>query len=222
MNSTAITVDCELVHSSFRDWQAEQAKLDAQLLDSVAALEAYQSHLDGWQRALVRERDELERLRDQLDREKVVDGNQQDKNQQLEQDLHDARVKITSLTTALLDRTEELRQHDRQRAEVNTELAVARSREKDLSSALEALQKSTDLQRLQWEAAIVELRQQLEQSLEFAAVEAVAQAPVEANASDPQVGPTTSANPVLGSLMEQFDKLRQQRSVGRLSHPRTR
>ena len=222
MNSTTITVDRELVHSSFRDWQAEQAVLDAQLLDSVAALEAYQSHLDGWQRELARERDELERLREELDREKVVDGNQHDKNQQLEQDLSRcARENHVAYDGAPGPNGGAAATRSR-RAEVNTELAVARSREKDLSSALEALQKSSDLQRLQWEAAIVEMRQQLEQSLEFAAVEAAAQAPVEANASDPQVGPTTSANPVLGSLMEQFDKLRQQRSVGRLSHPRTR
>ena len=79
MTSATITVDRELVQS-FRDWQAEQAVLDAQLVDSVAALEAYQSHLDGWQRELARERDELQRLREELDREKVVDGDRHDKN----------------------------------------------------------------------------------------------------------------------------------------------
>ena len=38
---------------------------------------------------------------------------------------------MTALTTALLDRTEELRQLDRQRADVNAELALAKSRERD-------------------------------------------------------------------------------------------
>ena len=61
MTSAMITVDRELMQRSFRDWQAEQAELDSQLLDSVAALEAYQSHLDGWQRELA-ERDELQRF----------------------------------------------------------------------------------------------------------------------------------------------------------------
>jgi chromosome segregation ATPase len=218
MTTATITLDRELLHSSFRDWQAEQAMLDAQISDSVAALEAYQSHLDGWQRELARERDELQRWREELDREQVVDENRHDKNQRFEQELYDARTKITSLTTALLDRTEELRQLDRHRAEVNTELAAAKTRERDLSMALETLRNSTDVQRVQWEAAIVEMRQQMEQSLELAA----ADAPAESGATDPPLGPIAAANPILGSLMEQFDKLRQQRSVGRQSHFRTR
>jgi chromosome segregation ATPase len=217
MTTATITVDRELVQRSFRDWQAEQAVLDSQLADSMAALEAYQSHLDGWHRELARERDDLQRMREALDRDKVVDGNRHEKLERFEQELYDARTKITSLTTALLDRTEELRQLDRGRAEVNTELAVAKTREKDLTTSLETLQMSFDVQRGQWEAVITQMRQQLEQSLEFAAAEA----PAELGASEVPLGPI-AANPVLGSLMEQFDKLRQQRSFGRHSQPRTR
>jgi chromosome segregation ATPase len=219
MTTATITVDRELVQSSFRDWQAEQAVLDAQLTESVAALEAYQAHLDGWQRALARERDELQRLREELDREKAVDGGRNEQNKQFEQELTEARAKISSLTTALLDRTEELRRLDQQRADASTELALVKAREKELSAAMESLQKSTDLQRTQWEAAAVEMQQQLEQSLEVAAAIEV---PAPSEASAPPLGPTTTTNPVLGSLMEQFDKLRQQRSVGRQSQPRTR
>jgi chromosome segregation ATPase len=218
MTPAMITVDQELVHSSFRDWQAEQAVLDAQLTESVTALEAYQTHLDHWQGELIQERNDLRRLREEIDREKTVAESRRDKLEVVQQDLNDARAKITSLTTALLDRTEELRQLDRQRAEVNTELALAKTREKDLTTAIETVQKSADDQRQQWEAAIAEMRQQFERSLEIAEVEATA----EPGASDPPLGPIAAANPVLGSLMEQFDKLRQQRSVGRHSHPRAR
>ncbi|HEY4233315.1 MAG TPA: hypothetical protein VGM76_07800 [Lacipirellulaceae bacterium] len=218
MTSATITLDRELVHSSFRDWQAEQAVLDSQLSESVDALDAYQSHLDNWQRELARERDELQRLRGELDREKVVDGNRHETIDKLEHELYDARAKITSLTTALLDRTEELRQLDRGRADVNTELALAKTRERDLSATLETLQRASDMQRGQWEAAIAEMRQQMEQSLELAAADVLA----ESSPSDPPLGPIAASNPVLGSLMEQFDKLRQQRSVGRQSHFRTR
>jgi chromosome segregation ATPase len=218
MTTATITFDRELVHSSFRDWQAEQAVLDAQLTESVAALEAYQSHLDSWQRELAGERDGLRRLRDELDREKIATGSRHEKQEVFERELYDARTKITTLTTALLDRTEELRELDRQRADVNTELAVAKSRERDLTTALETLQKSADVQRLQWESAIAEMRQQWEQSLELAEPETAA----EPGPSDPPLGPIVATNPVLGSLMEQFDKLRQQRSVGRASHSRTR
>lgn len=213
-----ITVDRELMQRSFRDWKAEQAELDSQLLDSVAALEAYQSHLDGWQRELARERDELQRLRDELSRETVVDAAQQDKVAQLEQDLHEARTKISSLTSALLDRTEELRQLDRGRTDVNAELALAKVRERDLSAALDTLQKSSEQQRVQSESEITEMRNQLEQSLELAA----AIVPAESGASDAPPGSVAASNPVLGSLMEQFDKLRQQRSVSRQGPTRTR
>jgi chromosome segregation ATPase len=218
MTTATITLDRELVQRSFRDWQAEQAVLDSQLSDSVAALEAYQSHLDNWQRELARERDDLQRLRGELDRDKVVDGNRHETVDKLEHELYDSRAKITTLTTALLDRTEELRQLDRGRAEVNTELAAAKTRERDLSTALETLHKASDVQRGQWEAAIAEMRQQMEQSLELTAADALA----DSSPSDPPLGPIAAANPVLGSLMEQFDKLRQQRSFGRHSHTRTR
>jgi chromosome segregation ATPase len=218
MTTATITIDRELMHRSFRDWQAEQTMLDAQLSDSVAALEAYQSHLDGWQRELARERDELQRLREELSRDQATDGKGQQRATQLEHELYDARTKITSLTTALLDRTEELRQLDRQRADVNIELAVAKSRERDMATALETVQKSAEAQRLQWESAIAEMRQKLQESLELAPVEAAD----ETAANDPPLGPIAAENPVLGSLMEQFDKLRQQRSVGRHSHARTR
>jgi chromosome segregation ATPase len=218
MTNATITVDRELVQRSFRDWQAEQEALDAQLIDSMAALEAYQSHLDGWQRELARERDELQRWRDELSRDKASDGKDHEKLGWLEQELYEARTKISSLTTSLLDRTEELSQLDRQRADVNTELALAKDRERDLSASLEAVQKSFDGQREQWETAIAQMPHQLEQSLESAGVEA----PAEHVVSEVPLGPVAAANPVLGSLMQQFDKLRQQRSVGRQNPPRTR
>jgi chromosome segregation ATPase len=224
MTTATITFDRELVQRSFRDWQADQAVLDAQVYDSVVALEAYQSHLDHWQQELARERADMQRLREELDRTQAgldrtqaADGKGQQRAEQLEHELYDARTKITSLTTALLDRTEELRQLDRQRADVNTELALAKTRERDLSTALEALQKSADVQRLQWESAIAAMRRQLEESLELVPAEVP-----EEPASDPPLGPIAASNPVLGSLMEQFDKLRQQRSVGRQSQTRTR
>jgi chromosome segregation ATPase len=218
MTNATITVDRELVQRSFRDWQTEQEALDAQLIDSMAALEAYQSHLDGWQCELARERDELQRLREELSRESASDGKDHEKLGRLEHELYEARTKITSLTTSLLDRTEELRQLDRQRADVSTELALAKARQRDLSTALDAAQKSFDVQREQWETAIAQMRHQLEQSLEIAGAES----PAEHVASEVQLGPIAAANPVLGSLMQQFDKLRQQRSVGRQSPTRTR
>jgi chromosome segregation ATPase len=288
MTTASITLDREPLRSSFRDWQAEQELLDTELNESLTALEAYQSHLDLWQRELARQRDELQktkletaaeceqlqqstaeltRQREELERDRLahsrdldelqreqsdvardraalecdrslldldrstferdrsnpahdhaVDGANSTKVDELEHELFDARAKIASLTTSLLDRTDELRRLDRQRAEVTAELVVAKSREKELASVLESPQKSSDQQRMQREAAIAQMREQPENSLGTAPVEA-ASAPA---ASDPPLGPIAAANPVLGSLMQQFDKLRQQRSVARQNHPRPR
>ena len=52
MSIPQVVVDRELVEHSFREWQEEQAQLDAQLAESVEALDAYQSHLDNWQQDL--------------------------------------------------------------------------------------------------------------------------------------------------------------------------
>src|SRR5215471_12821082 len=120
MTTATITVDRELVQRSFRDWQAEQAVFDSQLMESVAGLEAYQSHLDGWQRELARERSELERLREELNHERAANGGEHEKLEHCEQELFEARTKIASLTTSLLDRTEELRELDRGRADLHT------------------------------------------------------------------------------------------------------
>jgi chromosome segregation ATPase len=218
MSTATIQLDRELVQRSFREWQAEQEALDSQLSESMAALEAYQSHLDNWQLQLAQEREDLQRMREELGRERPSDGKDHEKLARCEQELLEARAKITSLTAALLDRTEELRQLDRGRAETNAALAAAKARERDLSAAHESLQKSTDVQRGQLEGAIAEMRRQLDQSPDVVD----APAPAELRAGDPPLGPTATGSPVLSSLMEQFNKLRQQRSLGRHSPTRTR
>ena len=48
----AATVNGDAIRETFREWNAERDSLDAELSDSLAALEAYQLHLDAWQRNL--------------------------------------------------------------------------------------------------------------------------------------------------------------------------
>ena len=72
MSSPLVAVDRAVVEHSFRAWQEEQTRLDAQLAESVAALDAYQAHLDNWQQELVREREELRQLRGTIERDRAA------------------------------------------------------------------------------------------------------------------------------------------------------
>src|SRR5882757_9825982 len=54
----AATVNGDAIRETFREWNAERDSLDAELSESLAALEAYQLHLDTWQQQLAREREE--------------------------------------------------------------------------------------------------------------------------------------------------------------------
>jgi hypothetical protein len=57
----AILLERESIQATFREWQSEQDALDAELSESLAALSAFQSHLDSWQQQLARERESLHR-----------------------------------------------------------------------------------------------------------------------------------------------------------------
>lgn len=215
MTSTLIALDREVVQNSFREWQAEQALLDAQLADSVAALDAYQSHLDSWQQELARERDELRQLRAAIDGSQAGAEVHPDALDPDERELIEARRKISSLTSALLARTEELRDLDHQRGDSHAELALARTREKELASALAA-------QRQQWEKEIAQLREELQRAAEVSPAGAGTNRGESERSSQRKSEPRTSASPVLGSVMEQFGKLRQQRSMNRPNNPKPR
>jgi hypothetical protein len=93
MSSSPTFVDREIINTSFRDWQEEQTLLDAQLAESVAALDAYQSHLDGWQQELARERDELRNQRESLERDRAAAGDAAQQVQQLSRQLEEMQTK---------------------------------------------------------------------------------------------------------------------------------
>src|SRR6476659_8958129 len=53
----AATVNADAIRETFREWNAERDSLDAELSESLVALEAYQLHLDTWHKQLACERD---------------------------------------------------------------------------------------------------------------------------------------------------------------------
>lgn len=220
MAHSSTTLDRETVHESFRDWQAEQAEFDAQLVESIAALDAYQSHLDAWQRELAAEREELRRSRTTIERDQSIAQTQHIQLHQIQHELNEAHHKIAGLTGTILSRTEELRELDRDRANVRAELLLARSHEKELTTTLETLQKAHEEDRQRCQLELASLRQRLDQQSAAPSPRVKADEPIKNDL--PKTESTKPINPVLGSVMEQFDKLRQQRSTNRPPFPKTR
>jgi hypothetical protein len=222
----------ETVRETFQAWNAERESLDSELSESLAALEAYQLHLDGWQQQLARERDELQAARGQFERDRSVsDKSHAESSTATLTELHAAREKITGLTTLLLNRTEELRTLDNRRAEVQTELELSRARERELKAAIDEQKRSVDQERSQWSDELKQLRAVVECQLEKPVVNepaASSERPTHATptptapAHTPPSNATQRENPLLGSIVQQFGKLRQQRAVERQVHKRPR
>lgn len=218
-------IDCESIRAAFHEWRTEHDSFDAQLTESLSALAAYQSHLDAWQKQLAQDRDELRRAREQFQRERDrTDGAQagQEANSADAAELSEAREKISALSASLLARTEELRQMGERSSELAKELEVNRAREMELSKALEEQRQALEQERAH-RAEELRTLERLQQgadavpSAENSAEKLAASAGV-ANGAQQHV----SANPVLGSIVEQFGKLRQQRAMDRQAQRKTR
>ena len=149
-------------------------------------------------------------------------------------ELNAARDKIGALTTSLLNRTDELRTLDNRRSEAVTEMELVQAREKDLKAALEEHKRAAEQERLHWKEELRHLRELLQRRMETVAwrnarrprqssrrMQLTAQ-PVTTTAAQPAKGGGSAhviprGNPVLGSIVQQFDKLRQQRASDRNS-----
>jgi chromosome segregation ATPase len=234
--SLASTINSEAIRESFRKWNAERDSLDSELSESFAALSAYQLHLDVWQQQLARERDELRAARHQFEHDRgAAEKCQSEASAAVVTELNAAREKITALTTLLLNRTEELRTLDNRRAEVQTELELARARERELKASLDEHKSAAEQERSQWAEELRQLREVLERQLDApqtheptAAASAPASVPDRPAPAIPTQSPAAAArvipreNPLLGSIVEQFGKLRQQRAVERQVQNRPR
>jgi len=191
MSLPPVHIDRESIANSFRAWHEEQRQLDAQLAESFAALDAFQTSLERWQQELVQERDAMKALRGQLEGKcgetsvTASSGGEVAELELLRQELQQAREQISALTA---------------------DLALARAHELELGEALSAEQHSHDTHAFHQDEAFDE------------AVELVAAgsyrgdtAPTGKKRSEQRGG----TSPVLGSVMEQFGKLREQRSQSR-------
>jgi septal ring factor EnvC (AmiA/AmiB activator) len=197
----AVLNSATVVTAPLRDWfndlSATQSEVDRDMNESVAALEAYQSHLDHLQAELAAERAELDEQHASLaaERQRLAEmpagyGNQEEQLAEL----GEAKKLISELRDLLLERTEELRRSESKRAELVSELQLGRSRQLELEKNHEA-EKSQHLeQQLRW----TEEFQRVSELLEV-------RSRGEGNASA-----GASSDPVLGSILAQFGKLRRQ------------
>jgi chromosome segregation ATPase len=223
--TASVLLDRDTIVDKFRQWDAAQQPLDAELSESLAALAAFQSHLEAWQSELARERESLQTLGDELSAERERLGCEQGTAQldqtkltELTTELHTSRDKVGALTTSLLSRTEELRVLDTRRAELATELELSRVREKELKVALDEIKQSREQERLQSTEETRRLRELLESRPEasdpLVQAERLETGTAEHRAAERHVEKQAD-NPVLASVMEQFGKLRQQRAMDR-------
>jgi septal ring factor EnvC (AmiA/AmiB activator) len=182
----ALLVECESVRETFRVWHAEQESLDAQLSESLAALAAYQSHLDAWQQQLASERDALCASREEFERERAA--------------------------------------ADKGNVELVTELEQFRARETDLKLALDEQKRLLEGERAKWTEELRQMRETLERRKEANQARSDSPATIEPARPAARINSAEShgGNPVLGSIMEQFGKLRQQRAIDRQAQRKAR
>jgi chromosome segregation ATPase len=222
MTTETILLDRDAFRTTFDAWATEQESIDAQLSESLAALAAYQSHLDAWQQELAQERSELRLAREQLDREWASAAESQTHfSGETGAELVAARQKNAELTASLVARTEELRTLDSRHAELMTELELARARDKELKTALDEQKRLLEQERAQWNEDLRYLREMLEHRGETGESDGHTSGAAAQPAAEPP-RPATPTNrtrsnngAVLGSIIEQFGKLRQQRAVDR-------
>lgn len=215
--------ECDSLRATLDEWRAGHESLDAQLGESLQALAAYQSHLDAWQQKLAEERERLRQEQEKFERERTAarEGNTGAEQTSAEpgSELAEARERISTLSASLLARTEELRQMDERRSQLASELEMNQVREKELVAALEE-QKRTLEQERSHRAEELQNLERLAQSPQAAPGQSTSDNPLASHEQSGQPAANSgnqqmNENPVLGSIVEQFGKLRKQRAMDR-------
>jgi chromosome segregation ATPase len=220
MTEQLLTIDRQPLTDRFDRWRSEQSEFDSQLNESLEALTAYQSHLDTWQRELAAEREQIGRERAELESDRGNLTCDLDQLNKLRDQLGESRDKCSALTTDLLGKSEELRSLDKTRAELTTELELTRAREQNLAASLEQEKQKFAEQQAHWSDEFKQMRAMLEHrsagggaGRDPAAVEGPV--PSSQPTDQPLRNRDSSSDPVVGSIVAQFDKLRQQQAEGR-------
>jgi hypothetical protein len=226
MTTETIQLDRDALHATFDSWTTAEDSLDAQLSESLEALTAFQSHLDAWQRELAAERTALIQAREQFERDQAAAAAAQvNSTAEGGAELTAAQQKVADLTSGLLARTEELRTLDIRRAELATELELAQARENELMTALNEQKRLREQEHAELTESLRQAREVLAhrgETGDSAAPGAASKQPLGLPRSTGATHRDRTGGAVLGSIVEQFGKLRQQRAVDREASKKTR
>lgn len=192
---TCTTVDIAPLRDWFDELSTAQCEVDRELNESVAALEAYQNHLDRCQLELATERAAIEEQRAAVaaERQRLAEAPAPTKEEQLAE-LGEAKKLISELRDLLLERTDELRRSDSKRSELVSELQHSRSRQLEIERNMETEKAQHLEQQLRWTEEFQRVSELLD---------------VRARGDEHSAAEPTS-DPVLGSILAQFGKLRRQ------------
>ncbi|TWT74642.1 Chromosome partition protein Smc [Posidoniimonas polymericola] len=200
------TIALDPTRECLTSWSEQHQRFEEDLQESFDALDAYQRQLDAWQQRLAGEREQLEhereRLKEQADAA-IAAAEQGDQTAELEAELIASR-----------QRTEELEQ---QIASSETASIGLQGENAKLTGELHQAQRAAQELGVQLEATRAEMAQQNQHwSGEFSRVVKMLEQQQAAPAADfapaAVAAPAGASDPVLGSVVAQFSKLRQQRA----------
>ncbi len=235
--------DRESIEACLADLRAHQEGLDRYIEESFRELDALHTDLEKFYQELVHQEETLERARAELEhaqREREMEREAVDREQianleQLEQQYQQAQQELESLRLEVADRdphvtgeyaegySAEVLDLQQQREELEAELETVRTRAAELSDALDEAKRQSVEDRAEWSTELKQMRRILERQSELLATaptQPVAAAAVSASPGREKgaaaVATEPAKDPVLGSVMAQFEKIRKERAQRRM------
>ncbi len=192
--------ELERQKASLSDQQAQGAEHDAKHRQQIDEL---RTQCDELHNALTSKEEEIESLRLAIESGGNGDG----------ADLKDARQ-------AAEEQNEQIHELERERVTLEAELEMVRTRAAELSDTLAQERRQMSEDRAEWANELKQLRRLMERQTAVSVATAAAQprqAPAEKQPSEQPAAAASASrlDPVVGSVLAQFDKIRQQRAAQR-------
>ncbi len=198
------------------DWRQESARCEEDLNETFEALEGFQRNLESWQQRLVLERKELELERAEVQQ---LDTATAECEQMLagaiaahEEELSSSQERATQLEEELTKASAARLSAESAKAQLAVELDQARRKRQELETQLEQNRAEMSRQNQHWSEEFNRVVQMLAEQNSEQDPPGSCQEEPSTPATPIAVAPIKSSDPVLGSVVAQFGKLRQQRA----------
>ncbi len=218
------------IRDQLQQSDTEQESLAELLGESFVLLDSYQQELDDREEELVVREDQIQETtkanriaerRLESVQEKLSDCEEKlsatrSTVDDAAQELSDAQKQIETLSDQILERTDELRKTEDVQSEMRTELEVAQKRVCELEGISTAAENHSKSVEQHWDEEFKLMRDLLNRRAEWGRSRGQEEEkPVEEEPAYVETKYEYDTDPVLGSVVAQFDKLRQQSSVRR-------